>query len=62
MSEYDLPEYRCTECDSRPWLMADETGGVGHIGVGCECTLADGRPFKMLGGNPITMPDRWVRA
>jgi len=40
--------------------MVDETTNGAHIGVGCECTVETGKPFKMLGGNPITMPDRWV--
>ena len=62
MSNYDLPAYICDECDSRPWLMSDETAGVSQIGIGCKCTLEDGKPFKMLGGNPVTMPERWVKS
>jgi hypothetical protein len=57
--DYDLPAYRCKECGTRPFLMADETGGMGQIGVGCECTLDVGRPFKSLNSPSIPFPERW---
>ena len=61
MSDYELPAYRCTECDTKPWLMVDQTAGGAALGIGCECSLENGRPFKMLRGRPGNMPDHWVK-
>jgi len=56
---YDLPSYRCSDCGGRPRLMSDRTAGLSTVGIGCECTVENGRPFVSLGSSAMRLPERW---
>lgn len=47
--------YCCIECgtDVRAGKINDE------YGLFCGCTVAHGRPFKMLNAGTLPWPDRW---
>jgi len=56
---YNLPSYRCSGCGERPWLMSDRTTGGSTVGIGCDCTVENGRPFVSLGSSAMRLPERW---
>jgi hypothetical protein len=57
--QYDVPSYHCEGCDTAPRLMADRTAVVTAVGVGCDCTVENGRPFVALGSSAMQLPERW---
>ena len=56
---YDVPGYTCGECEADVKLRADRTGGLSTVGVGCDCTVENGRPFVSLRSSGLHLPERW---